>query len=257
MDAPIVVANCMKWHRDTKPTSTAGVLPSLRSSPGSTVISAGTYGIRNGRTGNGRSSTAGPTGSWPRNGRPPPPGLAGSRQPSRSPGRVHPGNARSGRRQPRGSTPGSAAAAPPPPSPPPKWKMAVVTLIAVFPPVLFFNVTLIPQLSDVSVILRTFVLCVGVTIVVTWVMMPRLMPLFKGWLHPAGPRRRIGAPSGGADAGGICPRPMDAPVPLAESFPRFRPAEPISARSTRRPRPTTPPPPLKGLSISPTHEPDP
>lgn len=125
--------------------------------------------------------------------------------------------------------PPEAPPAPPPPSPPPKWKMAVVTLIAVFPPVLFFNVTLIPQLSNVSVILRTFVLCVGVTIVVTWVMMPRLMPLFKGWLHPAGPRRRIGVPLGGATPAESDPAD-DAPIPLAESFPRFRPAEPISAR---------------------------
>jgi hypothetical protein len=109
--------------------------------------------------------------------------------------------------------------------------MAVVTLIAVFPPVLFFNVTLIPQLSNVSVILRTLVLCVGVTIVVTWVMMPRLMPLFKGWLHPAGPRRRVGVPLGRARPAESA-REDDAPIPLAESFPRFRPAEPISARST-------------------------
>ncbi len=121
----------------------------------------------------------------------------------------------------------------PPPTPPPKWKMAVVTLIAVFPPVLFFNVTLIPRLSNVSVVLRTLVLCVGVTIVVTWVMMPRLMPLFKGWLHPAASRRRIGAPPGGAAAAESAPM-RDAPVAAAESFPRFRPAKPIRDPGIRR-----------------------
>jgi antibiotic biosynthesis monooxygenase (ABM) superfamily enzyme len=72
------------------------------------------------------------------------------------------------------------------PQPPPKWKMALVTLAAVFPPVLAFNVTLIPFLSNVSVVLRTFALCVSVTVVVTWVMMPRLQRLLKGWLQPPG-----------------------------------------------------------------------
>lgn len=58
-----------------------------------------------------------------------------------------------------------------------------MTLIAVFPPVLFFNVTVIPFLSGISVVLRTLALCVGVTAAVTWVMMPRLMPLVKNWLN--------------------------------------------------------------------------
>lgn len=133
---------------------------------------------------------------------------------------------------PRAEEPPEMPAAPPsPPTPPPKWKMAVVTLTAVFPPVLFFNVTLIPQLKNVSVVLRTLVLCIGVTIVVTYVMMPRLMRLFKGWLHPAGARRRIGATAGGATDDTVV---LDAPIAPAESFPRFRPAEPISNRSTRR-----------------------
>jgi hypothetical protein len=116
--------------------------------------------------------------------------------------------------------------------------MAVVTLTAVFPPVLFFNVTLIPQLAGVSVVVRTLVLCIGVTIVVTYVMMPRLMRLFKGWLQPAGARRRMGAPAGGP-AQPEAPEILDEPSTPAESFPRFRPAEPISNRSTRRTQPET------------------
>lgn len=70
-----------------------------------------------------------------------------------------------------------------PPTPPPKWKMALVTLTAVFPPVLLFNVTVIPHLLGLPTILRTLLLCIGVTAAVTWVMMPRLMPLFKDWLQ--------------------------------------------------------------------------
>jgi hypothetical protein len=71
----------------------------------------------------------------------------------------------------------------PPPTPPPKWKTAIVTLVAVFPPVLFFNVTVIPYLGGISVVLRTLALCVGVTAAVTWVMMPRIMPLVRNWLN--------------------------------------------------------------------------
>ncbi len=70
------------------------------------------------------------------------------------------------------------------PTPPPKWKMAIVTLTAVFPPVLLFNVAIIPRLLGLPVVLRTLVLCIGVTVAVTWVMMPRLTRLLKGWLQP-------------------------------------------------------------------------
>jgi hypothetical protein len=61
--------------------------------------------------------------------------------------------------------------------------MALVTLTAVFPPVLLFNVALIPHLLGLPVVLRTLTLCIGVTVVVTWVMMPRLTRLLKGWLQ--------------------------------------------------------------------------
>lgn len=79
------------------------------------------------------------------------------------------------------------------PKPPPKWKMALVTLTAVFPPVLLFNVTLIPRLGGLPVVLRTLVLCIGVTGVVTWVMMPRLQRLLKGWLQAQAPDRSAGS----------------------------------------------------------------
>lgn len=147
-----------------------------------------------------------------------------------------------------------ATSAPPvaPPSPPPKWKMAIVTLMAVFPPVLFFNVTLIPQLRNVSVVLRTLILCIAVTPVVTWIMMPRLQRLLKRWL--TGDRRprgragtiragatrtgasRIGATRTsttgtsatriGATMAGVPPSaPLaDPDAEPVESFPRFRPA---------------------------------
>jgi uncharacterized protein len=69
---------------------------------------------------------------------------------------------------------------------PPRWKMAVVTLIAVFPAVLGTNVIVISQLAGLSLIPRTFVLCVIVTVLMTWVLMPRLMKLLGPWLRGGG-----------------------------------------------------------------------
>jgi antibiotic biosynthesis monooxygenase (ABM) superfamily enzyme len=89
--------------------------------------------------------------------------------------------------------------------PPPKWKSALVTLSAVFPPVLVFNMTLIPHLRNLSVLMRTFALCVAVTAVVTWVMMPRLQRLFRQWLYP--------------------PPPPSAPPPVREARARHRVVE--------------------------------
>jgi hypothetical protein len=83
----------------------------------------------------------------------------------------------------------------PPPTPPPKWKTAIVTLVAVFPPVLFFNVTVIPYLGGVSVVVRTLTLCIGVTAAVTWVMMPLIMPLVKNWVNAPKPEAPAAEPA--------------------------------------------------------------
>lgn len=74
--------------------------------------------------------------------------------------------------------------APPPPVPPPKWKLWFVNMSAVFPPVLVFNVTVLPYLGGVNPLLRTLLLCLCVTALVTWVLMPRLQRFFKKWLNP-------------------------------------------------------------------------
>ncbi|MDW6065785.1 hypothetical protein SAZ11_58390 [Streptomyces sp. FXJ1.4098] len=68
--------------------------------------------------------------------------------------------------------------------PPPKWKLWLVNLSAVFPPVLIFNVLVIPFLGDTNFLLRTLALCLGVTAMVTWLVMPRLQMLLKKWLYP-------------------------------------------------------------------------
>jgi antibiotic biosynthesis monooxygenase (ABM) superfamily enzyme len=71
------------------------------------------------------------------------------------------------------------------PPPPPKWKLWCVNTSAVFPPVLMFNVIIIPYLSGVNFLIRTLALCVAVSAIVTWILMPRLQRLFKEWLYPS------------------------------------------------------------------------
>lgn len=109
-------------------------------------------------------------------------------------------------------SPGRAAA------PPPKWKMALVTLSAVFPPVLLFNVTLIPFLRGSSVILRTLALCMAVTAVMTWFMMPKLTGLLRTWLYPeaAGRHRRSAARDTARESTDRGPGPNPRGEPSAE-----------------------------------------
>lgn len=75
-------------------------------------------------------------------------------------------------------------AAPRPPSPPPKWKLWFVNMSAVFPPVLLFNLTVLPYLGSLNPLIRTLLLCLCVTALVTWILMPRLQRFLKKWLYP-------------------------------------------------------------------------
>jgi len=70
-----------------------------------------------------------------------------------------------------------------PPKPPPKWKTALVTLIGVFPAVLLVNVTVIPRVTGLPLLARTLVLCVCVTVLMTWVLMPQVMKVLGPWLR--------------------------------------------------------------------------
>ncbi|MCX4764498.1 antibiotic biosynthesis monooxygenase [Streptomyces sp. NBC_01275] len=75
-------------------------------------------------------------------------------------------------------------AAPSPPAPPSKWKLWFVNMSAVFPPVLLFNLIVLPYLGGINPFVRTLLLCLCVTALVTWILMPRLQRFFKKWLYP-------------------------------------------------------------------------
>lgn len=99
---------------------------------------------------------------------------------------------RAGRRSVRGSREWfdtqNPAAPPPapsaPPAPPAKWKLWFVNMSAVFPPVLLFNLIVLPYLGGLNPFMRTLLLCLCVTALVTWILMPRLQRFFKKWLYP-------------------------------------------------------------------------
>jgi antibiotic biosynthesis monooxygenase (ABM) superfamily enzyme len=71
-----------------------------------------------------------------------------------------------------------------PHNPPPRWKMAAATFLGVFPVALILNLTLGPVIRPWHFILRNAVFNVCVVALLTWVVMPIIARLLKGWLNP-------------------------------------------------------------------------
>jgi antibiotic biosynthesis monooxygenase (ABM) superfamily enzyme len=67
---------------------------------------------------------------------------------------------------------------------PPRYKMAVVTWLAVFPLITAIFVAFEPLLNQLPMLLRTLVLTVVMVVLMTYVVMPRLTRLFSFWLYP-------------------------------------------------------------------------
>lgn len=68
--------------------------------------------------------------------------------------------------------------------PPPRYKMAVVTWIAVFPLATIVFMLLDPLLGGSPAVLRTLVFTVLMVSLMTYVVMPRVTRLFSFWLYP-------------------------------------------------------------------------
>ncbi len=79
----------------------------------------------------------------------------------------------------------------PPESPvlrqPPRWKMAVLTVLALFPVSLTFAALLAPHLSAWPLMLRTLLSAVLIVTVMTYLVMPLITRAFAGWLRGAAP----------------------------------------------------------------------
>ncbi len=70
--------------------------------------------------------------------------------------------------------------------PPPRWKMAIVTWMGIFPLVLLTSHTIAPVLDHWIHPLPASMASTGlITVAMTWVVMPALVPLFGNWLYPA------------------------------------------------------------------------
>ncbi|KQT33085.1 antibiotic biosynthesis monooxygenase [Chryseobacterium sp. Leaf405] len=69
------------------------------------------------------------------------------------------------------------------PSAPPRWKMALVTLCGVFPTSIFLNFTIAHWMKDWNVFLRIFIVATSMVGILTWIVMPFLTKVFKGWLR--------------------------------------------------------------------------
>ena len=71
--------------------------------------------------------------------------------------------------------------------PPPRYKMAIITLITLFPLIQIANVTLAPllELLPLPLLLRSFIVTAILVLLMTYVAMPRMTKLFARWLYPS------------------------------------------------------------------------
>lgn len=66
---------------------------------------------------------------------------------------------------------------------PPRWKMAIVTLLGVFPTSIFLSLTVGPLVKDLPLVIRLFTIAVLMVGMLTWVVMPMLTKLMKEWIR--------------------------------------------------------------------------
>ena len=69
-------------------------------------------------------------------------------------------------------------------TPPPRWKMAVATLLGVYPTSLFLALTVGKAVHTWSVPARSLAIAGCMVALLTWVVMPFVTRLLHGWLHP-------------------------------------------------------------------------
>lgn len=67
---------------------------------------------------------------------------------------------------------------------PPRWKMAVVSVLAVVPIALLLNSVLLPLIDTWPFLVRTVAFGAVFTVLMTWVAMPRMTRWFSRFLYP-------------------------------------------------------------------------
>ena len=71
-----------------------------------------------------------------------------------------------------------------PHSPPPRWKMAVATLIGVYPTSLFLSFTVARFTSGWPILVSSLVFAASMVALLTWVVMPNVSRVLRPWLQP-------------------------------------------------------------------------
>ncbi len=68
--------------------------------------------------------------------------------------------------------------------PPPRYKMAIVTWLAIFLLVVAINLFFGSFLAPLPMLLRSLIMTVVLVVLMTYVVMPQMTRLFRGWLYP-------------------------------------------------------------------------
>lgn len=81
--------------------------------------------------------------------------------------------------------------------PPPRYKMAILTWLAIFPLITLASYAIQPVTGEIPLWAREFVLTLVLVTLMTYVVMPRVTRLFQRWLYPGageprGGRERVG-----------------------------------------------------------------
>lgn len=69
-------------------------------------------------------------------------------------------------------------------TPPPRYKMAIVTWLAVFLTISMLNYLLVPLLAGLPTLLKSLMITGLTVFLLTYLIMPRLTQLFRQWLYP-------------------------------------------------------------------------
>ncbi|HVK20167.1 MAG TPA: antibiotic biosynthesis monooxygenase [Actinokineospora sp.] len=68
---------------------------------------------------------------------------------------------------------------------PPRWKMAISSALGIFPLTLLANLVIAPSLGGVPMLLRTVMITGLLSVMMTYVVMPNIARLLRGWLYPS------------------------------------------------------------------------
>ena len=76
-------------------------------------------------------------------------------------------------------------------NPPPRWKMAVITFVGVYALSISLTLLIGPLIGRWPLLLRSAVSTVLVVAGLTWVIMPWLTRIARGWLSPQPPTQKL------------------------------------------------------------------